>query len=96
MSGFSPGNLKTYICTHVFLEECPVLLVIHDKDGDWGFVCGGLHQDAAEDYRIVGVGHLTARDPSLNECADLPAGFEAERSALGQPWIRIASDARAF
>jgi hypothetical protein len=24
----------------------------------------------------------------LGECADLPDGFEAERSAIGQPWLR--------
>ncbi len=96
MGGFSPDNLKTYICTHVFEGTHPVLLIAHEKDGDWIFVCGQPHKDTAESYRVVGVGHLTARDPSLNQCADLPAGHEAERSAPGQPWMRTDSDARAF
>jgi hypothetical protein len=96
MSSFTPGNLKAYICTHVFEGTHPVLLIVHEKDGDWSFVCGEPHQDTAESYRVVGVGHLIARDPSLNQCADLPEGWEAERSAMGQPWIRTVIDARAF
>jgi hypothetical protein len=88
MARFVAGNLKAYVCTHIFDKAKPVLLVVHDKDGDWSFVCGDAHEDTAEAYRVVGVGHLTSGDPELNQCADLPAGFEAERSAVGQVWIR--------
>lgn len=95
MTKFLLGNLKTYVCTHVFEETKPVLLVVHDKDGDWSFVCGDLHESAAKAYRVVGVGHLTSRDSSLDQCADLPAGFEAERSAVGQHWIRTEIDSTA-
>ncbi len=92
MTRFEPGNLKTYICTHVFHKTKPVLLVVHNREGDWAFVCGGPHEDSASAYRVVGVGHLTSDDPTLNQCADLPLGFEAERSALGVPWIRTKID----
>jgi len=55
------------------------------------FMCGGAdHGD--NDIRVVGVGHLVERDPTLNECADLPNGFEAERSTVGAPWLRIRSN----
>lgn len=96
MTRFVVGNLKTYVCTHVFDGTKPVLLVVHDKDGDWSFVCGEPHENSAEAYRVVGVGHLTFRDPTLNECADLPAGFEAERSAVGRQWMRTKIDSTAY
>lgn len=88
MTRFVVGNLKAYVCTHVFDQTKPVLLIVHDKDDDWSFVCGGPHEDSAGAYRVVGVGHLTSRDPELDQCADLPVGFEAERLAVGQQWIR--------
>jgi hypothetical protein len=37
-------------------------------------------------FCYVGVGHLVDRDPSLNECAELPVGFEAERTSIGGTW----------
>ena len=95
MTRFVAASLKTYVCTHVFDEAMPVLLVVHDKDGDWSFVCGGHHEDSAKAYRVVGVGHLTSRDSSLDQCADLPIGFEAERSAVSQQWIRTKIDSAA-
>jgi hypothetical protein len=95
MAAFSRGDLKCYVCVHVFVGALPVLLVAHESDGAWSFVCGGVHPDSPESYRVVGVGHLLGRDPSLHDCADLPEGFEAERAAVGEPWIRteISSDA---
>ncbi len=80
-------NQKSYICVCVFRQEKPVLLVDR-SDGEWCFLCGGPHPDDATYHRVVGIGHLIDRDPSLREVLDLPADWEAERSAAGQPWIR--------
>jgi hypothetical protein len=87
MKKFTPDNLKTYICSHVFENSRPILLVVHE-DGDWVFSCGN-DDHADENWKVVGVGHLVSRDSTLNECADLKNGYEAERSEVGQPWIRI-------
>jgi hypothetical protein len=83
MAEFARRNLGCFVCSHVFENARPVLLGVH-WEGDWQFMCGAV--DHGADGRYVGVGHLIDRDPSLNECADLPDGFEAERSAVGQPW----------
>jgi hypothetical protein len=91
---FSPPNLKSYVCSHVFAKARPVLLVANE-DGDWSFTCGQADHGGSEDYRVVGVGHVVERDPSLNECADLPSGFEAEREAVGKPWLRTPIAAAA-
>ncbi len=91
---FAPSNLKSYVCSHVFNMERPVLLVVHE-DGDWMFMCGKTDHGGSEDCRVVGVGHLVDRDPSINRCADLPDGFEAERNAVGGHWSRKRIDTPA-
>lgn len=57
------------------------------------FTCGKPDHGGSDDYCVVGVGHLVEGDPSINECTDLPNGFEAERAAVGQPWLRSPIDA---
>ena len=90
MKTFSPPNLATYICSHVFEKSRPILLVIHE-DNDWIFCCGG-EDHSEKDWKVVGVGHLISRDSTLHECADLANGFEAERSGVDKDWIRMEID----
>jgi hypothetical protein len=52
------------------------------------FMCGGAAAHGPDECHVVGVGHLTDDDPTLNECADLPEGSEAERSRVGEAWLR--------
>lgn len=83
---FGPNNLKVYICPHVFEGTRPILLVSHEEDGDWQFLCGDLH-DEDELPKLVGIGHLLEKDPSLNELAGLEPGYEAERAAVREQWL---------
>ncbi len=78
---------KAYVCIHVFTRERPVLLVSR-PEGQWCLLCGDEHDDDASAYRVVGIGHLLERDPSINAVLDLPPEWDAERSADGQPWLR--------
>lgn len=78
---------KAYVCTHVFDDSVPVLLVSR-PEGDWCFLCGAVHSDSPSEYRVVGIGHLFDRDSTLKEVEDLPADWEAERSAPGGVWLR--------
>jgi hypothetical protein len=82
------GHARAYVCIHIFDEVVPVLLVCHDADGDWSLLCGAVHDDNADQYRVVGIGHLLERDPSLLETMDLGPGWEAERRARQSPWVR--------
>ena len=84
--GFAPGDLAVYVCSHVFEQTRPILLVAREGN-DWMFLCGQADHDSS-DYRVVGVAHLTERDPSLQALSDLPDAFEAERVAVGSPWVR--------
>jgi len=66
-------------------ETRPILLVSHD-DGDWQFLCGQAH--SGETPHVVCVGHLVARDPTIEEVADLDLNWFAERDAVGGNWRR--------
>jgi hypothetical protein len=78
---------KVYVCSHIFDQSRPVLLVSR-ADGDWCFLCGGEHPQDASAYKAVGIGHVLEWDSSLQELQDLPADWEAERKELGQNWVR--------
>lgn len=91
MSERSAGRESTaFVCSHVFGGSSPVLLVARE-DGDWMFLCGAGHSEE-EQYHVVGIEHLTARDPSLFELLDLADDSEAEREAVGMPWSRARID----
>jgi hypothetical protein len=64
-----------------------ITFVTHDlSDGAWqifgetGVEEGGL--------KLTCLHHIVEKDPTLNELADLPKGWWAEREAPGQPWER--------
>jgi hypothetical protein len=40
----------------------------------------------------VGIGHVLERDGSLLEVLDLEPNWDAERTALGEPWLRRPID----
>lgn len=62
----------------------PILLVVHDDDGDWQFI--GTSNALEENAAIVGLGNIYDLDPSIGELADLPLGWQAVRERRGAPW----------
>ena len=86
----TPKHLPAYICSHVFRNEKPILLVAHNRNGDWQFLCGDGHADG-DLPKVVGVGHLLDRDPSLEKLHDLPLGWSAERQDVQSEW-RLCRD----
>lgn len=81
------SHQKAYVCIHVFDGSRPVLLVSR-ADGDWSFLCGGLHANDASSYRVVGIGHVVDKDPSLRAVMDLPPDWEAERQDVSSDWTK--------
>lgn len=82
---------KSYVCIHVFADSRPVLLVSR-PEGDWCFLCGGEHPEDASAYRVVGIGHVFEKDPTLKSLEDLAPDWEAEREEVGKPWIRTRDE----
>ena len=84
---FSDARNTASITTRQVLEGAPILLVTHDaEDGGWQFLCGTTDDPA--DARVVGLGRMYGRDPTLGELADLPEGWRAHRASPGLPWQR--------
>lgn len=82
-----PENVATMTVRQVTYGGQPILLVARDADdGMWQFLTGGPVEMA--DAMIVSLREVYRIDPSIGDLADLPLGWTAERSALGQPWRR--------
>ena len=81
------NHQKAYVCIHVFENTSQVLLVSR-PEGDWCFLCGGGHDNDASAYRVVGIGHILNRDPSLSGLVDLAPNWEAEREGVDKDWVR--------
>ena len=87
---FHEGKNRSAITTRQVLEGHPILLVSHDEDGDWQFVCGTT--DDEEDGRVVSLKEILKLDGSIAELADLPVGWEASRDTPEKPWQRYEAD----
>ena len=75
------------ITTRQVLDGASILHVTHDaEDGSWQFHAGGPVTEA--DAKIVGLGWICSKDPTLLELADLPEGWQANRDRVGAPWRR--------
>lgn len=84
-----PRNTTAFVCTRV-RDGAPVLYVTHDEEGEWQFLCGGDHPDSGEDKPVVVCMECAvARDPSLNELADLGIDTAASRECVGAGWKRL-------
>lgn len=79
-------NTAVISLTRITNGTRPVLYVIHDEDGDWQFLDGG--DVSEEDGTVISLKSIVERDPSIVPLADLPLGWAAERSAVGQAWNR--------
>lgn len=76
---------------NVMYEGWPVLLVVHhdDEHETWGFVNGSGDTEAAADAAMmVHVQHVLDLDPSIEQLADLPLGWQAWRESCEAEWLR--------
>lgn len=79
-------HLGVIVSRPVDTHELPVLLVVHDHDGDWQ-VLDGVHVPEVETARVVCLHHVVEQDSSLRDVLrTLPAGHEAHREAVGAKW----------
>jgi hypothetical protein len=84
---FHEGKNRAAFTTRPVLEDnLPILIVSHDDDGDWQFLCGTTNRP--QDGQLVSLGRIFERDRTLAEVADLPEGWGASRTAKGAAWMR--------
>jgi hypothetical protein len=85
MPRFENRQLGVFTSTQV-QSGLPVLLVFHDRDGDWQFL-SSLEEDATEALHVH-VSHLLDDDETLEQLADLPIGWKAWRWSVPDSWTR--------
>ena len=89
-------HVRCFVCSHVFDGSRPVLYVSRKYDEtdpadspDWCFLCGGEdHEQSADSFSAVGMGHVVGGDPTLEGVLDLGPNGEAERTEVGGAWVR--------
>jgi hypothetical protein len=85
---FREGKNRAVFTTRPAVEEHrPIVLVFHDAEGDWQFLCGTTNR--AEDGRLVSLESVVKSSPSVLELADLPVGWQAIRESPDRPWQRM-------
>jgi hypothetical protein len=88
------AHTKSYWCHHVATGVRPILLVSR-PDGDWCVLCGkDDHSQSSDGFHVIGLGHASERDATIEQVLDLLPNEEAERDAPDQPWTRrVVGDA---
>jgi hypothetical protein len=83
-----PSNRATYVCQHVFDCSRGMDYIHYDSDRDILITCSGDDHDFsnAKEVRVVGLGHLITRDPTLLDVLELHPGAWAERSEDDRRW----------
>lgn len=91
MKGTPNPETRAFLCKHVDAGS-PVLLVVHERDGDWQFLCGAARHSSA-DGLIAHVKHIFERDATtITEVGAMPKGFWAERNSADESWEVHESD----
>lgn len=84
---FNDAKNRGVFTTRPVLDgEHPILLVTHDRDGDWQYLCGTTND--TKEARVVRLESIAENFPSIREVADLPAGWTATRGGEGEQWVR--------
>ena len=82
-----PPNTAALTTQDIIEGRAAVLRVTHDADdGSWQFLPNT--PVSPEDARVVALGGICRRDPTLLTVADLPEGWVAWRERPGAMWHR--------
>tara|TARA_R110001592_G_scaffold343029_1_gene633216 strand:+ start:59236 stop:60090 length:855 start_codon:yes stop_codon:yes gene_type:complete len=81
-----PVNLATFTTKYIVENRHPLMLITHDEEGDWQFLCGTTNN--SDDVKISCFGCIYERHPEIAEFSNLPRGWLAWREDENSPWIR--------
>lgn len=89
LAGYAfPDNRASIVCSHVW-DGQPVLLFVHDSDGDIQFYCGA-ESHAMSDALVLGLAEIAGQVADMQDIPTVEPGYCAERLHLGGSWtIRL-------
>jgi hypothetical protein len=79
-----PIDTLAFTTDRVMLEGYPVLVVTHDHDGYWYFLCGTTMD--GDDWKTICLGCAYEKTPEIGDWAALPLGWCAQRESASAPW----------
>lgn len=74
-----------FACQHV-MDGAPVLLFVHEADGDLQFMCGASGHEYSQ-CRLLHALHVLEQQPDLLKLPTVDFGFQAERADVNSPWV---------
>jgi hypothetical protein len=86
--GIVAEETAAFLCRHVF-EKTRHILVVSRVRGVWQFLCGDTYiQGGHEINHVVALDQIVEQDKTIQDVLDLPAGWEADRPTIKDPWRR--------
>lgn len=82
-----PHDLGAIVMKTVLDNGLPVLQFVHFPDNSWAVADGVNDPNESGACIATHLRHVLDMDASLEELASLPIGHQANRKALGEPWI---------
>ena len=79
-------NTAVFTTSRALRDGEPILLVTHNQNGDWQFLCGAV--DDRDECLVVCFACAYVRDKSVGKLSDLPRGWQAARATVNSPWDR--------
>lgn len=67
------------------VDGTPILLVIHDEDGEWQFLTGDTITEA--DIMLVSVAQIIQLDGTLKQVLEIEKGISVTRQTVGDRWV---------
>lgn len=79
-------NTAVFTTVYVIEKSSPITNVFHYQDGSWQFSGNETHLEDS-DYKVVSLGEILSIDQGLEELADMPIEFSAERDSKKDKWV---------
>jgi len=83
-----PRNVAVITLKQITQRQVPILRITHDADDHgWQFLNPSI-ETSTSNASVVSLGQIVKLDPSVLDVANLPVGWVAWRTAVGEKWVR--------
>lgn len=81
-----PDDLGVVVMNSVLDGRRPALQVVHFETGIWG-VADAIDPPNVRNMTATHLRHVLAGDPTIAGLATMQPGYQADRDAVGDPWV---------
>lgn len=81
-----PIDVGAVVMNSIIEGRRPALQVVHFESGIWG-VADGVDAPTTRNMSATHLRHVLEADPTIAELAVMPPSCQADRDAVGDPWV---------